>query len=154
MSEALSCCNAACKSSRITVLLVQITCFTSTKSACSTVQKHLLLLQTPFRTFCRCDKRLCLLRIAEGRRCLHTSAYVSIRQHKSAYVSIRQHTSACDERLCLLRIAEGRRFLHTSAYGQHTSACDERLCLLRIAEGRRRLRIHMRPHTTMYVSSY
>jgi hypothetical protein len=26
--------------------------------------------------------------------CLHTSAYVSIRQHTSAYVSVRQHTSA------------------------------------------------------------
>jgi hypothetical protein len=29
-----------------------------------------------------------------GGTCLHTSAYVSIRQHTSAYVSIRQHTSA------------------------------------------------------------
>jgi hypothetical protein len=35
------------------------------------------------------------VRLLHPIHCLHTSAYVSIRQHTSAYVSIRQHTSAC-----------------------------------------------------------
>ncbi len=59
--------------------------------------------------------------------CLHTSAYISIRQHTSAYVSIRQHTSA------YVSIRQ-----HTSAYvsmRQHTSAY-----------------VSIRQHTSAYVS--
>ena len=56
--------------------------------------------------------------------CLHTSAYVSIRQRTSAYVSIRQHTSAYVSIRQHLR--HTHHFLkHTSAYAsicQHTPA--------------------------------
>jgi hypothetical protein len=56
--------------------------------------------------------------------CMHTSAYVSIRQHTSAYVSIRQHTPAyASIRQNTPAYVSIRQ--HTSAYAsirQHTSA--------------------------------